>query len=92
MYGISDIDVELPTGGHIHPQFVAVLRYSSSLELRNVILKEFLRRGLLDITSIETEPISALCGCPTLKLERVQQLVIIGLIEGVLEIFQIAPS
>ena len=88
MLGISDIDVELPTGGHIHSQF-GLLRYSS-LELRCFILEEFLRRRF-DITSIESEPISALCRCPTLKLESVQQLVIVGLIERVLEILKVCP-
>ena len=57
MCGISDIDVELSTGGHIHSQ-LGFLR-KSFLDLRYFILEEFLRRSL-DITSIETEPIRAL--------------------------------
>jgi hypothetical protein len=57
MCGISDIDVKLPAGGHIHSQ-LCILR-CSFLELRYFILEEFLRRSL-DITSIETEPIRAL--------------------------------
>ena len=88
MCGISDIDVELSTGGHIHSQF-CILR-CSYLELRYFILEEFLRRSL-DITSIETEPIRALFRWPTLKLEGVQQLVIVGLIEWVLETLKVFP-
>ena len=88
MLGVSDIDVELPTSSHIHSQF-GLLRYSS-LELRCFILEELLRRGL-DVTSIKSEPISSLCRSATLKLERVQQLVIVGLIEWVLEILKVCP-
>ena len=88
MQGICDIDVELPTLGHIHSQ-VVLLRYSS-VELGHLILEEFLRR-VLDVTSIETEPIRALCRCAAFKIESVQQLVIVGLIERVLEILEVFP-
>jgi len=57
MCGISDIDVELSTGGHIHSQ-LGFLR-KSFMDLRYFILEEFLRRSL-DVTSIEIEPIRAL--------------------------------
>jgi hypothetical protein len=88
MHGISNIDVESPTIGHIHSQ-LGVLR-SSSLKLRYFILEEFISRGF-GVTSIETESISALGWYRTLKLESVQQLVIVGLIERVLETLKIFP-